>query len=324
MSKNILITGAAGFIGSHLCDHFLMHNYNVRGVDNFITGHKKNIQHLIGHKNFEFIEGDIRDELFCDKICLNIDYVSHQAALGSVPRSIKDPITTNHINVQGFLNLINSCKKNAIKKFIYASSSSVYGDSKKLPKIENETGEVLSPYALTKKINEEYSVLFSNIYGLKTVGLRYFNVFGPKQDPDGPYAAVIPKFINSFINGISPVINGDGTFSRDFTYVDNVAIFNRLAIESRLDTLFNVFNVAFGSRITLNEMALTIKNYISLKNPEIRNIEIIYGNERVGDISHSCASIEKAKKLLNYKPDINFKDGIIKTIDWFWNNNSKK
>ena len=320
MSKNILITGAAGFIGSHLCDHFLMHNYNVRGVDNFITGYKKNIQHLIGNKNFEFIEGDIRDELFCDKICSNIEYVSHQAALGSVPRSIKDPITTNHINVQGFLNLINSSKKNGIKKFIYASSSSVYGDSKKLPKIENETGNVLSPYALTKKINEEYSALFSNIYGLKTVGLRYFNVFGPKQDPDGPYAAVIPKFINSFINGISPVINGDGTFSRDFTYVDNVAFFNRLVIESEMESNFNVFNVAFGSRISIIEMAKLIKQKLSLKNSNIKNIDILHGEERAGDVPHSLASIKKAKRLINYQPKVDFEQGLTKTIEWFYKN----
>lgn len=320
MSKRILITGAAGFIGSHLCRYFLKHNYQVLGVDNFMTGYEENIKDLNTNQNFEFIEGDIRDESFCNNICKNVEYVTHQAALGSVPRSVDDPTTTNSINVQGFLNIINACKNNKIKKFVYASSSSVYGDSEELPKNEEKIGNVLSPYALTKKINEEYSKIFSNIYGLQTIGLRYFNVFGPFQDPNGPYAAVIPKFINAFINSEAPVINGDGNFSRDFTYVENVAIFNRLAIESRLDTLFNVFNVAFGSRITLNEMALTIKNYISLKNPEIRNIEIIYGKERVGDIPHSCASIEKAKKLLNYKPDINFKDGIIKTIDWFWKN----
>ncbi len=320
MAKRILITGAAGFIGSHLCDHFLMHNYNVRGVDNFITGHKKNIQHLIGNKNFEFIEGDIRDELFCDKVCLNIDYVSHQAALGSVPRSIKDPITTNHINVQGFLNLINSSKKNGTKKFIYASSSSVYGDSKKLPKIENETGEVLSPYALTKKINEEYSALFSNIYGLKTIGLRYFNVFGPRQDPDGPYAAVIPKFINSFINGISPVINGDGTFSRDFTYVDNVTFFNRLVIESEIESNYNVFNVAFGSRISILEMTQLIKQKLSVKNLNIKNIDILHAEERTGDVPHSSASIQKAKRIINYQPKVDFNTGVEKTINWFWNN----
>ena len=320
MSKRILITGAAGFIGSHLCDHFLMHNYKVRGVDNFITGRKKNIQHLVGKKNFEFIEGDIRDKLFCDKICLNIDYVSHQAALGSVPRSIKDPITTNHINVQGFLNLINSSKKNGIKKFIYASSSSVYGDSIKLPKIENEVGVVLSPYALTKKINEEYSILFSNIYGLKTVGLRYFNVFGPKQDPDGPYAAVIPKFINSFINGISPVINGDGNFSRDFTYVDNVTFFNRLVIESEIESNYNVFNVAFGSRISILEMAQLIKQKLSLKNINIKNIEILHGEERTGDVPHSLASIQKAKRVINYQPKVDFNTGLEKTINWFWKN----
>lgn len=211
-------------------------------------------------------------------------------------------------------------KKNGIKKFIYASSSSVYGDSKKLPKIENETGAVLSPYALTKKINEEYSQLFSSIYGLKTVGLRYFNVFGPKQDPDGPYAAVIPKFINSFINGISPVINGDGNFSRDFTYVDNVTFFNRLAIESEMEINYNVFNVAFGSRISILEMAKLIKEKLSLKNPNIKNIDILHQEERKGDIPHSIASIQKAKRIINYLPKVDFNTGLEKTINWFWKN----
>ena len=257
-------------------------------------------------------------------ICLEaskgFDYILHQAALGSVPRSIKDPITTNEVNVNGFLNMLIASKENNIKKFVYASSSSVYGDSKNLPKVEDLIGKQLSPYAISKYVNELYAKNFSELYNINTIGLRYFNVFGPRQDPEGPYAAVIPKFINKFINLESPVINGDGNFSRDFTYVSNVVDMNLLALINQNNNIKSqVFNVACGCRITIAEMARLIKNTLTKYDSQIKNVDIIFGEERKGDIPHSNADISKAKNLISYKPTINFEEGIKKTISWFIN-----
>ena len=316
-NKRILITGGAGFIGSHLCRFFLKNNYFVRAIDNYSTGNKSNIIDLFENNNFEFLEGDIRDMSFCKSICKNIDFISHQAALGSVPRSIKDPINSNDVNVKGFLNVIFQAQKNKIKKFIYASSSSVYGDNEDLPKRELMVGKPMSPYALTKSINEDYAEIFSKIYGLKTIGLRYFNVFGPNQDPNGPYAAVIPKFINQFLKNKSPVINGDGEFSRDFTYIKNVQLINLLAVESNNTSLFEVFNVACGKRITINKVAYSIRELLSKHDKNILKIKILNGPNRVGDVPHSLASISKAKDILKYYPNYNFDDGLKETIDWY-------
>ncbi len=318
---NLLVTGGAGFIGSHLCRFFLNQGYNVRSVDNFSTGYKYNFKDLLINKNFEFIEGDIRDIDFCNLACKNIDIVSHQAALGSVPRSIKDPLTSHQVNVNGFINMLLASKKNNIKKFIYASSSSVYGDSDNLPKVESITGNPMSPYALTKKINEDYTRIFSNLYNLRTFGLRYFNVFGPYQDPNGPYAAVIPKFINKFINKESPVINGDGKFSRDFTYIDNILHFHDLLIKKQsINSNFENFNVACGGSISILDLAKEIKNQLILFDNEIKKIEIKFRDEREGDVPHSLASVKKSNEILNYKPKVHFKDGIFKTVEWYWIN----
>ena len=323
--KKILITGGAGFIGSNMCRFFLDRGYFVRSLDNFSTGHKENIKDLLDNKNFQFLEGDIRDFELCNKSCKNIDFVSHQAALGSIPRSIKDPILTHQVNVNGFLNIILASNINKVKKFIYASSSSVYGDSEKLPKIENNIGNPLSPYAITKKSNEDYARVFSSIYNLKTFGLRYFNVFGPYQDPNGAYAAVVPKFINSFINNQSPVINGDGSFTRDFTYIDNILHMNYLLIKNDFKELnHEVFNVACGSKTSILRLSKLIKSNLSLLNKNIKEINIKYKEVRKGDIPHSLASIEKANKLINYYPKTSFEEGLDKTIKWFYEKNTNK
>ena len=317
----ILVTGGAGFIGSHLCRFFLKKGYKVRSIDNFSTGYKKNFKDYANNKNFEFLEGDIRNFDFCNSICSNIDIVTHQAALGSVPRSIKDPLTSHQVNVNGFLNMLLASKNNNIKKFIYASSSSVYGDSENLPKIESITGNPMSPYALTKKMNEDYTLIFSNLYNLKTFGLRYFNVFGPYQDPNGPYAAVIPKFIKKLINKKSPVINGDGKFSRDFTYIDNILHFHDLLIKNHnINLKFENFNVACGASTSILELAKEIKNQLILFDNEIKKIKIKFRGEREGDVPHSLASIKKSEEILNYIPKVDFKDGIFKTVEWYWNN----
>ena len=321
MNKSILITGAAGFIGSHLCKHFLKLGYKVRAVDNLSTGKRDNIKSVLNNTNFDFIEGDIRDLNLCNSLCNKIDFVSHQAALGSVPRSIKNPILSNDVNVAGFLNVIKSASENGIKRLVFASSSSVYGNSKDLPKKESVYGDPLSPYALTKSINEMYAKVFKTVFDLNFIGLRYFNVFGPNQDPQGPYAAVIPKFIEKFINYESPIINGDGTFSRDFTYIENVVLMNQLAIESsNLNTLNQVYNVAYGSRISIEEMANMIKNLLSKFDKNINNIKILHRKNRDGDVPHSLASIEKAQNLLNYYPKVDFESGLSKTVNWFWKN----
>ncbi len=321
MSSSILITGGAGFIGSNLCEYFLSKGNKVICLDNFATGYKHNIEPFLNNKNFKLIEGDIRNLSDCVLATKSADYVLHQAALGSVPRSINDPITTNDVNVNGFLNMLVASRDNKIKRFIFAASSSTYGDSQVLPKVESIIGKPLSPYAITKYVNELYAEIFSKTYGLETIGLRYFNVFGKNQDPNGSYAAVIPKFISQFINNQSPVINGDGSFSRDFTYIENVILMNQLALDTNKKEAINtVYNTAFGDSITLNDMVFLIKKFLSQYDPSILDIPVEYGQNRVGDIPHSFANIDKAKELLNYNPKFSFEQGLAEAINWYWNN----
>lgn len=317
-NKNILITGGAGFIGSNLVDYFLENN-KVTVLDNLLTGKEENIQHHFDNDNFTFIKGDIRNLETCKKAVKNVDYVFHQAALGSVPRSINDPITTNEINITGFLNMLTASRDAKVKRFIYAASSSTYGDSKKLPKIEAEIGKPLSPYAVTKYVNELYANVFANLYGLEVVGLRYFNVFGKRQDPNGAYAAAIPLFVKLLINGEQPTINGDGSATRDFTYIKNVVQINELAaLAENKESLNQVFNVAFGENINLNTLLDILKQNLSKYNSDIERIKPIYGPDRVGDIHDSLASIEKAKVNLGYNPKYSVKKGLEEAIDWYW------
>ncbi len=320
-SSKILVTGAAGFIGSNLCEALLRIGSTVVAFDNFATGHKKNITPLEGKLNFTFIEGDIRNLDDCQKACNGVDYILHQAALGSVPRSINDPITTNDVNVGGFLNMLVAARDNNVKRFIYAASSSTYGDSVSMPKVEDKIGNPLSPYAITKYVNELYANNFKKTYDLDTIGLRYFNVFGRKQDPNGAYAAVIPKFVMQLMKHESPVINGDGSYSRDFTYIDNVIQMNMLAMVSdNSEALNNVYNTAFGERTTLNELTSLLKENLSVYDPKIAEVEIKFGPERKGDVPHSLASVAKAKSLLNYNPKFDIKSGLKEAVDWYWEN----
>ncbi len=319
-SSKILVTGAAGFIGSNLCEELIKIGSTVVALDNFATGHKKNLSAIENHPNFTFIEGDIRNLDDCNKACKDVDYVLHQAALGSVPRSINDPITSNEVNINGFLNMLVASRDAGVKRFIYAASSSTYGDSKALPKVEDKIGKPLSPYAITKYVNELYADNFKRTYDLDTIGLRYFNVFGRKQDPNGAYAAVIPKFVMQFMKHESPVINGDGLFSRDFTYIDNVIQMNLRAIVSdNEEAVNNVYNTAFGERTTLNELTTLLKEYLSDYDNAINDIEIKHGPERKGDIPHSLASVDKAKKLLGYDPKFDIKSGLKEAVKWYWN-----
>ena len=321
MSSTILITGGAGFIGSNLCEHFIAKGYKVRCLDNFATGHRHNLEAIISNENFLLIEGDIRNMDDCQKAVEGVDYVLHEAALGSVPRSINDPITSNEVNVSGFLNMLVASRDAGVKRFVYAASSSTYGDSESLPKVEEVIGKPLSPYAITKYVNELYAEIFSRTYGLETIGLRYFNVFGRKQDPNGAYAAVIPKFVMQLMKKESPIINGDGNYSRDFTYIDNVIQMNELAITVQNDIAVNtVYNTAFGDRTTLNDMVFYLKKYLAEFDPAIADVEVIHGPNRVGDIPHSLASIDKAKQLLQYNPKYAFKDGLKEAVEWYWNN----
>lgn len=319
-NKRILITGGAGFIGSNLCEYFLKNN-EVVCLDNFSTGHRHNIESLLQDKSFKLIEGDIRAIEVCKEAVKNIDYVLHQAALGSVPRSINDPVTSNDVNVTGFLNMLMAAKEAKVKRFVYAASSSTYGDSEALPKEEDIIGKPLSPYAITKYVNELYADVFSKTYGIETIGLRYFNVFGRNQDPNGAYAAVIPKFVKQLINLESPIINGDGNYSRDFTYIDNVIQMNELALlTNSKDAVNTVYNAACGDRTTLNDLVAYLKEFLSLYNSEIKEIKVIYGANRVGDIPHSLASIEKAKKELGYNPKYSLKEGLKESVKWYWEN----
>lgn len=309
--SKFLITGVAGFIGSNIAEALLNMGYNVRGLDDFSNGKKENLKTLRVFESFEFIEGDIVDFDTCMQACKGVDFISHQAAWGSVPRSIEMPLFYETVNVKGTLNMLEAAKQNNVKKFIYASSSSVYGDEPNLPKVEGREGNLISPYALTKKINEEYAKIYSDIYGLDTYGLRYFNVFGKRQDPNGAYAAVIPKFIQLLMNDEQPIINGDGTHSRDFTYIENVIDANLKAMKADRKYSGQAFNIAFGGRVNLNELYKTISEALN------SNLKPIYGPERAGDIKHSNADITKAKQLINYSPEASFFDGMKLTIDYF-------
>ena len=325
-NKNtILITGGAGFIGSNLCNYFLNKNYKVVCLDNFATGHKHNLESFINNPNFILIEGDIRNIEDCQKAVQGVNYVLHQAALGSVPRSINDPITTNEVNVSGFLNMLIVSRDAKIKRFVYAASSSTYGDSQGLPKVEEVIGKPLSPYAITKYVNELYAEIFSKTYGLETIGLRYFNVFGRNQDPNGVYAAVIPKFVMQLMDLESPKINGDGNYSRDFTYIDNVIQMNELAMTTTNQAAINtVYNTAYGDRNTLNNLVDYLKQFLSIYNPDIANVKVEYGPNRIGDIPHSLASIEKAKQLLGYQPQFSMQEGLKEAVKWYWDNLKKE
>lgn len=320
-NKKILVTGGAGFIGSNLIETLLSHHINVVCLDNFSTGKRKNIEPFLESENFKLIEGDIRNLEDCHKACEGVDFILHQAALGSVPRSIKDPITTNHVNVSGFLNMLVAARDAEVKRFVYAASSSTYGDHEALPKVEDVIGKPLSPYAITKYVNELYADIFHKTYGLNTIGLRYFNVFGRRQDPNGAYAAVIPKFVQQFIKHESPMINGDGSYSRDFTYIDNVVQMNLNAITTNNEKALNtVYNVAYGERTTLLELATLLKEYLSDFDKSIKDIEIKHRENRAGDIPHSLASIDKAKTLLNYQPKYNINTGLKEAVSWYWEN----
>ncbi|OCB76578.1 SDR family oxidoreductase [Flavobacterium crassostreae] len=321
MNSKILITGGAGFIGSNLCEYFLSQGHEVTCLDNFATGHKHNLAKCVGNSKFTLIEGDIRNLEDCEKAVMGKDFVFHQAALGSVPRSIKDPVTTNDVNVSGFLNMLTASRDARVRRFIYAASSSTYGDSEGLPKVEDVIGKPLSPYAITKYVNELYAEIFSKTYGLETIGLRYFNVFGRKQDPNGAYAAVIPKFVMQLMQLESPKINGDGNYSRDFTYIDNVIQMNALAMQTTNSAAVNtVYNTAFGDRTTLNDLMHYLKESLSKYNPEIANVVPEYGPNRAGDIPHSLASIAKAKELLGYDPQFSLQQGLQEAVAWYWEN----
>ena len=319
-SKHILITGGAGFIGSNLCEKFLSQENKVVCLDDFSMGRKENIKRLLDHPNFQLIEGDIRNLDDCKKAVEGVEIILHQAALGSVPRSIADPITSNNVNISGFVNMLVAAKEAGVKRFVYAASSSTYGDHKALPKVEENIGKPLSPYAVTKYVNELYANVFADLYGLELIGLRYFNVFGRKQRPDGAYAAVIPKFIGLLMEHKRPTIFGEGDFSRDFTYIDNVLQANELAATTTNPKAINqVYNVAFGERTTVKEMFELMRSLLGKYDTKITEIEAIYGDNRQGDIPHSLASIEKAQNLLGYSPQYSFKKGLTEAIDWYWN-----
>ncbi|XMB66886.1 SDR family oxidoreductase [Mycoplasmatota bacterium zrk1] len=312
-----LVTGAAGFIGSNLVGTILSLGYEVRGLDNFSTGKKENVNEFLSFKNYNFMEGDIRDFDTCLSACTNIDYVLHQAALGSVPRSMKHPLLYQDNNINGTINMMEAARIKKVKRFVYASSSSVYGDSDNLPKREGEEGNVISPYALSKLVNEEYGKLYNSIFGLQCVGLRYFNVFGPRQNQDGFYAAVIPKFIKLLLNKMQPIIFGNGSQSRDFTFIDNVVMANILACKAKKDATGKAYNIACGKSISVNDLFAKIANTLALK------ISPNYMPTRAGDILNSTADLTKAEKLLGYYPIKYFEDSIGETIEYFKKDLSK-
>ncbi len=313
--SKFLVTGAAGFIGSNLVEAILRLGYKVRGLDDFSTGKKENIIEFLNNSNFEFIEGTILDLDTCMGACEDINYVLHQAAWGSVPRSIEMPLFYEEVNIKGTLNMLEAARQTGVQKFVYASSSSVYGDEPNLPKQEGREGNILSPYALTKKINEEYAKLYTNLYGIETIGLRYFNVFGKRQDPNGAYAAVIPKFIKQLLNDERPIINGDGQQSRDFTYIDNVIEANLKACLAPSKVAGHAFNIASGGRERLIDL------YEQLRSSLGKDIQPIFGPDRIGDIKHSNADISKAKNMLGYDPLFSFEKGILLVIDWYVSQN---
>lgn len=312
-NSSFLVTGGAGFIGSHIVEYLLKHGAGkVRVLDNLSTGFQKNLDLFKSYENFEFIEGDIRDYATCQKACEGIDYVSHQAALGSVPRSVKDPVTSNEVNVSGFVNVITAAKNSGVKTFVYASSSSIYGDESNLPKVEERVGNPLSPYAVTKKTNELYANVFHELYNMNVVGLRYFNVFGPRQDPDGPYAAVIPLFVSGIINQTPVYINGDGEQTRDFTFVDNAVQANVRGMLTDNGAAFGeAYNVAVGENFSVNFLYNAIREMLSLQH------EATYREPREGDIRNSLADISKAKNLLGYEPTQRFMEGLKQTVTFF-------
>lgn len=314
-NSTFLVTGGAGFIGSNLCEKLVNDGYNVRCLDNLSNGFYSNIENLTKNKNFDFIEGDITDYDLCEKVTKGVDYVLHQAAWGSVPRSIKIPRFYEEVNIKGTLNMMEASKNNNIKKFVYASSSSVYGDSEILPKKEGQEGDVLSPYALTKLVNEQIGKLYFSLYGLETVGLRYFNVFGRRQNPNGDYAAVIPKFTSMLLKNEAPKINGDGEQSRDFTYIENVIQANLKAALSSSDSAGKAFNIACGDQITLNKLYEVISKELG-----VDEIKPIYQEPRAGDIRHSNADINNAQNMLDYQPEYSFSEGIKEAIEWYKKN----
>lgn len=320
-NKKILVTGGAGFIGSNLCEELLKQGNHVTCLDNFLTGKRENINEFFKHENFRLIEGDIRNPDDCKNATKNIEYVFHQAALGSVPRSIENPCPTNDINITGFLNMLLASRDAKVKRFVYASSSSVYGDNPALPKLEENIGKPLSPYAVTKQVNELYAKVFADLFGMEVIGLRYFNVFGQRQDPDGAYAAAIPKFIRLLLKGESPVIYGNGDQTRDFTYISNVVYANQCAaLTKNPDALNTIFNIACGSRISLNDLYSLITENLSSFKKGIKDIKPIFVPERKGDIKDSLASIERAQKLLGYHPNCNVKSGLGRSIEWYVKN----
>ncbi|MEM7163286.1 MAG: SDR family oxidoreductase [Bacteroidota bacterium] len=317
--KKILVTGGAGFIGSNLCEYFLGNDNEVLCLDDLSTGYLTNLESLLSNPKFQFIKGDICDYATCVKVLEGVDYVFHQAALGSIPRSIDNPRRSNEVNVSGFLNMLTAAKEEGVKRFIFAASSSTYGDHKGLPKVEDKIGNPLSPYAVTKYTNELYGKVFSDLYGMEIIGLRYFNVFGKNQSPEGPYAAAIPKFVSALIGKESPTIHGDGEQSRDFTYIANVLQANeKAALAESNVAMGEIYNVACGQKCTVNELLEILKSELTQFDSEIAEVEIIYGPERPGDVKHSLADISKAKNNLDYRPNFDLKKGIKKAIHWYW------
>ena len=318
-NKRILVTGGAGFIGSNLCESLLSEGNHVVCLDNFSTGKHENLSSFISNPNFFLIEGDIRNYEDCLKAVTGVDVVFHEAALGSVPRSIKDPIISTDVNVGGFVRMLFAAKEAGVKRFVYAASSSTYGDHPGLPKVEDQIGKPLSPYAITKYADELYADNFSKLYGIETIGLRYFNVFGRRQDPEGAYAAVIPKFVKMLLNHEQPIINGDGNHSRDFTFVDNVVQANQLAaVTVNPEAINQVYNVACGEKNTLNQLVFYLKEFLGEYDNAVESIIPIYGNEREGDVRHSLASIDKAQRLLGYRPVCLFKEGLKRSAEWYY------
>ena len=313
-NSKFLITGGAGFIGSNLCEAILNMGYKVRCLDDLSTGKKSNVDMFLDNPNYEFIKGDIKEFDICLKACEEVSFVLHQAAWGSVPRSIEMPIFYCRNNIEGTLNMLEAARQTGVKKFIYASSSSVYGDEANLPKTEGREGNLLSPYALTKRCDEEYAKLYTKLYGLDTYGLRYFNVFGRRQDPNGVYAAVIPKFIKQLLNDDQPIINGDGKQSRDFTYIENVVEANLKACLASHEAAGRVYNIAYGGREYLIDIYYTLTKILE------KNIEPQFGKERKGDIKHSNADISAAKEMLGYEPDYDFEKGLNEAIAWYKDN----